>query len=258
MDLAPYIGITDFMYYDQAQAMQKVFEKHKPQGSPRLLHVGVMMSYKTLHNMETKWDRAFPPKQVIATIFCSAGTYNCLHYADFSEADIEFPKSLARAIGWGGMGIHAIQLDMCWPPPGDIAQAVHMSRKQLEVILQIGKKAMSEARYKPSSVAKSLDAYEGVIHRVLLDMSGGRGEPMKPGKLLPFARAIRERHPQLGITFAGGLGPESMHLMGPIIEEFPDASCDAQGRLRPSGNALDPIDWSMASEYLVRALACLP
>jgi len=34
-------------------------------------------------------------------------------------------------------------------------------------------------------------------------------------------------------------------------------SIDAQGQLRPSKSALDPIDWSMAEEYLIKALQVL-
>ena len=60
-----------------------------------------------------------------------------------------------------------------------------------------------------------------------------------------------------GIVAAGGLGPESVGLVEPLYREFPDLSIDAQGKLRPSGSALHPIDWDMAETYLVKALQLL-
>ena len=72
--------------------------------------------------------------------------------------------------------------------------------------------------------------------------------------LILFTRAIKQRFPELGITVAGGLGPQTVCLAKPIIDEFPDLSIDAQGKLRPSGSALDPIDWNMAETYLTEAL----
>ena len=59
------------------------------------------------------------------------------------------------------------------------------------------------------------------------------------------------------IVAAGGLGPETMHLVDPIVKEFPDVSIDAQGRLRPSESALDPVDWNTAGAYIIKALELL-
>lgn len=71
--------------------------------------------------------------------------------------------------------------------------------------------------------------------------------------LIPFVRAIRQSFPCLGVTVAGGLGPDSMCLVEPLVRKFPGISIDARGKLRPSGNALDPIDWEMAEGYLSEA-----
>lgn len=215
-----------------------------------------MMSFKTLYGFETKWSKVFPPKEEIAGIFRCDDLYNCLHYADYDN-DPLFWRSLSQAIGYGGIGISAVQLDMIWPEPGNIANAVHVSRKQIEVILQVGAKAMEAAGNDPVEVVRRLEDYDGVIHRVLLDKSMGRGLGMDAEGLLQFARAIRKRFPELGITVAGGLGPDTLHFLGSLPIQFPDISIDAQGKLRPSGNALDPVDWDMAGRYLIKALELL-
>ncbi|MES2985964.1 MAG: hypothetical protein V4686_02450 [Patescibacteria group bacterium] len=251
----PYIGITDFMNYEQVERMLAVFEANKKPGQNRRLHVGVMMSYKTLNKTETKWSKAFPANDDIRHIFQSSETMNCLHYADYEGVDVW--RNLAKAIEFGGYLIDALQLDMVWPDPVAISTAVHTSRKFPEVILQIGKNAMEEAGNDPAQVVERLQDYNGIIHHVLLDKSMGRGLGMDAVGLLPYARAIRDAYPDLGLAVAGGLGPNTMGLVKPLLEEFPHISIDAQGQLRPSGNALDPIDWDMAEKYIVNALALL-
>jgi len=254
--MRPYIGIADFTSFGQVREMLSVFNCHLSKGSSRQLHVGVMMSYKTFCGIPSKWRDVFPPKGQIPEIFNSNQVYNCLHYVDYDDKT-DF-RILSQAILYGGTNIHAIQLDMVWPDPGMIASGVHASRKHVEVILQIGKNALEQADNDPQVVVEKLRDYEDVIHRVLLDKSMGRGIGLDAQSLLPFARAIRKNFPQMGIGAAGGLGPDTMHLIEPFIEEFPDISIDAQSKLRLSGNALDPISWGMARRYLAKALEVLP
>lgn len=251
----PYIGITDFMTYAQVERMLAVFKTNAKPGQHRRLHVGVMMSRKTLHGLETKWSKAFPPKETIADIFGSSETMNCLHYADYDAVDVT--ESLTRAISFGGDGINALQLDMIWPNPEHVAHAVNSSGKKLEVVLQVGKDAIEQADNDPEKIVAKLQEYVGVVHHVLLDKSMGKGLGMDAEGLIPFAQAIRDTFPDLGIVAAGGLGPESIGLVEPLAKDFPDVSIDAQGKLRPSGSALDPIDWDMSEVYLIKALALL-
>jgi hypothetical protein len=87
MNIQPYVGITDFTNFEQVTKMLEVFRRHKSSGSQRVLHVGVMMSFKTLNDIETKWSQAFPLKDTIADIFRSNDddVYYCLHYADYEH-----------------------------------------------------------------------------------------------------------------------------------------------------------------------------
>lgn len=257
MNMNPYIGITDFTSFDQVVKMLEVFRRHKSPGSQRVLHIGVMMSFKTLNNIDNKWSKVYPPKETIADIFLPSDddVYYCLHYADYSDKTKS--TDLARGIEYAGPFVHAIQLDMPWPDPVMVSNGVHTSHKQIEVILQIGKASIDECNGNPEEVVRRLEDYDGVIHRVLLDKSMGRGIGMNATELIPFARAIKDRFPDLGLVAAGGLGPDNMDLVEPLIKEFPDISIDAQGKLRPSGDALDPIDWNMAGVYLSKALELL-
>lgn len=251
----PYIGITDFTDPAQVIHMLDVFRRFRRPGSRRRLHVGVMMSYKTLRGIETKWAKAFPPASAIADIFAFDMPFNALHYADYDGMP-SFADDLEAAIAYGGPKLHAVQLDMTWPDP-DVVQRIAEAHPGLEIILQIGTAAMKQANDDPLRVVERLAAYKNAFHRILLDKSLGKGLGMDAGGLLPFARAIREAYPDIGLVAAGGLGPGTLGLVAPLSQTFPDLSIDAQGRLRRSRDALDPIEWDLAEAYLIEALATL-
>jgi hypothetical protein len=237
----PYIGINDFTDFGQVKEMLRVFAAHLTHGSTRKLHVGAMMSRNSLRGTPGRWEKAFPPKERISEIFSSDGAYNCLHYADY-EYDSDFCRNFSEAIGYGGTGIHAVQLDAFWPDPGYLAECVHRSRKNIDVILQIGTPAFDEAGNEPRRLLERLADYEDVIQGVLLDRSMARGLGLEVFNVIPFVREIKRRYPKLGVGVAGGIGPDTMHLVKPIAAEYPDVSILAQEQLRPSGRVLDPVD----------------
>lgn len=257
-----YFGITDFTDFSQVEKMYSVFQAHKGSDSESILHVGVMMSYKTFHGLPTKWADVFPPIEWIPGIFQSDKVYNCLHYADYDDSESDHGLRMyvglyKMATSMAQCGWNALQLDIPWPNPV-LLEDIRLHMPQ-EVILQVGAKALEIVGNDPREVVNRLEQYldRGVIDRILLDKSMGKGLGMNAKELLLYIRAIKDKWPDIEdaqIVVAGGLGPFTMHLVEPILEEFPGVSIDAQGRLRPSGSALDPIDWSLAKAYLVRAL----
>ncbi len=255
--IQPYIGITDFMKRQEAERMLAVFKKHAPADTNRILHVGVMMSRKTLNGLPTSFAKAFPKNEDIASIFHSNEVLNCLHYADYNGQDRELAKNLAKAISFGGERIHALQLDMVWPDPDSIAKAVKESGKLLKIILQVGKGSLEEVEDDPNLLVERLEEYSGIIDCVLLDKSMGHGLGLDAEELGPFAEAIRDAFPKMSLAAAGGLGPDTLHLVEPLLSDFPELSIDAEGRLRKSNNIMDPIDWNMAETYLAKALKLL-
>lgn len=256
MRLVPLVGITDFTSFEQVENMLTIYRAQKKDGSERRLHVGVMMSRKTLRGEPTKYTSVFPPKEKVASIFVSKEVYNCLHYADY-ESDPDRVKNLYEALTCGGIDMNAVQLDMVWPDPKEIAEAVKKFGQEIEIILQLNSKAMEQVGDSPTIVVQKLEEYRGLIHRVLVDKSGEKGIGMDATAIIPYVRAIRDRFPDWGLVVAGGLGPNTLHLVEPIASLYPSISIDAQGKLRPSGSNLDPVDWGMAGQYLTRALKLL-
>lgn len=250
----PYIGITDFMSAEQARAMLSVFSQQSINSVlQRKLMVGVMMSYKTLVGIYTRWTKAFPSNDAVAKIFVSdPPAFNTLHYADYDGIDVV--KCLPAAVQIGGENIHALQLDMIWPDPVAIEE-VSRQYPDLQIILQVGKNAFQAIGDDVAGLLSRLEQYGEHLDYVLLDRSMGRGLPMEPERLRPFLRALKHERPDLGLAVAGGLGPNTVQVVQSLVSEFPSLSIDAQGRLRPSGDALnEPIDWNMAEEYLRKAI----
>lgn len=248
----PYVGICDFESAAQATAMAKVLAANGGADAERRLMVGVMMSYKTLNGLPTKWAGVWPDKDELSSIFIPHHrALNTLHYADYDGIDVLM--NLLRAAGYGGFDLDAVQLDMIWPPVDDI-MTFSDARQDLRIILQVNSRSLEMAGDDPTRVVERLSAYNGALDCVLLDKSMGRGKGMDAQALLPYLRAIRSGIPDLHLAVAGGLGPDTLHLVEPIVEEFPDVSIDAQGQLRKSGDSRDPIDWGRATLYVQRAM----
>ena len=148
--------------------------------------------------------------------------------------------------------MHAVQLDLIWPTCYKILE-FRWHHPEIKIILQVGAKAFEAIDHNQDWLVSRLKNYGPAIDYVLLDKSGGRGLGMDVEGLRPYLRAIRDAGLTIGLAVAGGLGPDTMHLVEPLIPEFPDLSWDAQGKLRPSGNAMDSIDWNMAGEYVKKA-----
>lgn len=225
--------------------MEVLRSTFKPFWTPRL-GIGVMMSYKTLNGIETKWSEAFPANSSIRNIWVDdPDAYNVLHYADYANNPLL--PNLEKAMVFAE-GCDAIQLDMVWPNPHDLLD-FRSSYPDTKIIIQVNSKAL-ERCWGNREVAGYLQMYGDTIDVALLDMSMGSGRSMDPLLLQELAEQIIETCPHLSIAAAGGLGPETLHLADPLFVTEPALSIDAQSKLRPSGNALDPLDTGYCERYL--------
>lgn len=217
------------------------------------------MSKKTMLGLPSRWAKVFPANNVVHEIFLRRGiAYNCLHYADYGSPDPEFAKNLLRAMRHSGKYLDAVQLDIPWPDPQGIADAIQAVKRFPEVILQVGQQAFEEIDNDPDLLIRKLNSYTlnsskgptSVIHRVLLDRSMGEGKPLDPQDLLRFMRVIREKRPDLGLVVAGGIGPKTLNLLDPILAEFPDVSTDSQGAMTEKGSGSDALSMNIVLPFL--------
>jgi hypothetical protein len=256
-----YVGITDFRTREEAEKMQLALEGSTwGMKNPPVLMVGLMISFKTLWGIESKWTPIFPIKERLDEIFpdYDAWTLNTIHYADFVDHGVWGPEyslfhSLAKAIDYARNNLHAIQLDMTWPDPGEIAGAIHASRHAIQVVLQIGRKALNVAGHNPKIVARMLEDYTEVIDGVLLDQSMGEARLMDSELLISYLEEIQKAHPQLHLAVAGGLRHNTLSVLVPLLERFPNLSIDAQAGLHEDNNAMLPVSLRAQEAYLEEA-----
>ena len=246
-----YVSITDFFTVEQARNMRELI----PQGPDLVLGVGVMASWKTIKGLPTKWVNSFPPIQTVAGIFePDPRVFNVLHYASDVEPE-RFFEQLVVATLFGGVNMEGLQLDIEWPS----ASALALYKKyfpKIKIILQVGPQALETVNHSAKEIARRVaEEYAPYIDYVLLDGSGGRGIPMETGPLLEKIAAIKENAPDLAIAVAGGLGPNTLHLVEPILRVYPGVSIDAQGKLRKE--KMDPVDWNMAGDYVKKFVEML-
>lgn len=261
----PYISITGFTSPGEVRRMLNVFRHHSKLG--REVHfklgVGVTITRKTLNDLPTKWSAICPTNDLVADIFVSDGKpqkwsgtdywlFNKLHYADFDGIDIL--ANLFKATQFGGKNMNALQLDMIWPDP-EILRAYREKYPNIKIILQINRIAFDQIANDPEKLVERLLPYGKTINYVLLDKSMARGLPMKAHELEPFVKIINPRT-SLEVVVAGGLGPDTLHLLGETLPHYL-VSIDAQAQLCEGNNALNPTDWDRAGEYLRKALSLL-
>jgi hypothetical protein len=267
--IRPYIGVTDVASREQAREFLATFKKYRSSTSTRMFHLGLMMSRKTLRGEDSPWAKIFPTKETISQIFLDdPDVLNVLHYVDYRKPgavhllhDLRDATRFANAEGT----MNGLQLDMTWPEAAAII-AYKRLHPQVRIILQVGPRAFEEIKHDPRVLFTRLCEYQGSLEYVLLDESAGKGEPLETERLRPFMQSVKKfseyvmrEYPSPDyeylprIAIAGGLGPDTVGLIGPLLEEFLDLSIDAQGKLRPSGDIKEPIDTDFVNKYIEKS-----
>lgn len=238
----PYIGVTDFTDRQQVSEAAACI----PASTNRRLHVGAMMSYKTLNNIPTTtgWERIWLDQVGLHSLFIEdKSVFNVLHYADYDDKTTLV--DLIRAIQLAGPGVEGLQLDMKWPTPSLLSNFKSVF-PHIKIIQQIGHLAIKESH----DWERDLAAYEGLVDYILLDCGMGKGVTFTSDYMLFLLSAALKYFDQDQVVVAGGLGPETYLNLKPVLELYPNVSCDAQGRLRHSRNAADPLDMVLVKKYI--------
>ena len=248
MKQLPYFGVTGFMTANEIDAVRCIANDFRSLThdwyAKRRIMIGVLASSKTLAGIPNKWPNRYPDPKKISGIFSPHyAALNLIHYASDDKDSLH--DQLQQLIHLGGSLLDGFQLNMRWPHPAKL-----VALKGMRVVLQIGAGAMGAIGDDPAFCAKCLDEYIGTVTDVLIDASGGKGIPMQTEAALRYVRAIRERHPNLGIGVAGGLSSETLSLLDPIKAFAPDISIDAEGALR---NSEDHLDIAKMDSYLYAA-----
>jgi hypothetical protein len=221
-----YVGVTGFMSRKEVnEALAMV-----PKGSTRRLMVGVLMSSKTFDGQPNNWPGRYPKREAVADIFPhDPRALNLIHYTT------DRPKSLfSQLMGiteyYGGPNLDGFQLNISWPSVEEINKYWESQRKSF-LVLQVGSKAMAEVE----SIEHFVDlvgAYLPMVKAVLINPGSGKRKPLDAAEVEEYFSALRSAYPKLGLVAAGGLGPDTLHLIHPLIQKFSGLSSDAERLLR--------------------------
>ena len=210
MHALPYIGVCDVSSLEQILLLRDHFRPFEP----LFLKAGVTMTRKVLWGIPSEWKKVCPPKRHIAKIFAARLdlVLNTVHYADYDGVDLE--PSLERVARLGGPHLNLIQLDMVWPDPS-VLERFRKKYPAVNFILQIGGKALAEVGENPLRMWGAVRSYDGIVSRLLLDKSGGKGRALDPRSLVRFVDILYERMDEPGVggrTRAGHLPPRGATL----------------------------------------------
>ena len=249
MNRKQYIGVTGFMTRQEVESALSAM----PQDSQILLMVGVLASYKTLNGQEPGNPKRYPNIHAIKNIFVDhPKALNLIHY-NTRETDTLLSQ-LNSLVEEAGPCLHGFQLNICWPPNWQLARFKE-NNPNMRMVLQISEKAFSAAEYSAKKLSSRINDYKDSITDILLDGSGGTGKTLRPDFMNYYISHIRNSCPNIGIGVAGGLSPNTPHLIEAVALNHPGVSIDAEGKLR--NLVSDELELESTKLYIKRSLSIL-
>ena len=242
----PYVGITGIGTPAESAALVPIAVSQKQ----RRLMIGALVSSNSMAGKANRWPHRYPPPSNLAAIFSDhPASFNVVHYNTHQPSTLA--GQLTEIAELAGGCLHGFQLNMAWPAPSQL-ESFRVRCPNIQVILQLNRQAFETAERLPGGVAEKLRReYQGLFDHALLDLSAGRGEILDPEWAADQLRRLYSADLDAGFGVAGGLSAETLPMIGPLLQEFPNLSIDAEGRLRDQNDFLDLVQ---AEKYLLKAL----
>lgn len=239
----PYIGITGFTDKEETLALTGCM----PESPKRLLMVGVLANQLTLQGL---WNNKRHPKvEKIKDIFLDHPlTLNIIHYYTLHTDTLY--EQLLYLTEFGGPNLHGFQLNFAWPYIDDLRRYKSKYPDKLLVLVITGD-AFKRVGYSPQLLIKKVSHYRGIVDYMLLDQSEGFGIPLNTEFMLKYLGGSNIQELDMNLVIAGGLYSETLYLIEPIIKKFPNASIDAEAKLR---NKDDTLNLDFSRDYLYKSL----
>lgn len=229
----------------------------------RKLMCGVLVSTKSLQGERGKWYRRYPEPTTIPDIFMAdKRVLNLLHVAFGNSLSSVLLKNLINLVNRSGWRLlNGFQFNGSWPSNADLDSlpGADVFPEGLRVVLQVRpvraeivfadkepimrRNAIEQAR-EANAITRATD--------VLIDASGGRGDPIDVTTAGLYAQAFKEHAPRLHVGIAGGLCAREMPRVRDLVQRH-GLSVDAEGQLRDGGDG-GTLNIDAMKDYL--KLAC--
>lgn len=271
----PYIGFTGAIHIAQILDTYRHASHplHPPENHYRILNryelfAGILVSDKTMAGLPNSHPDCFPPVDEIPSLLAY---YEGLGYIiHFCTANARCGDTLQKLMGICEQPGHnqncltGFQINHPNPNLRDLKVALKHLRARREgveqksrMILWVGPGILGMRWQEPERIISHIQPYRQAeaITDVLLDWSGGQGQPFDPAKLYDAIGLIRNHFPDLGITLGGGLGPDNTYGQLSDLAQSYRLSADAQSALfHPETERLAP---DQASKFITESLYAL-
>jgi hypothetical protein len=229
-----YWGITGFTHPNQPVT---VLQNLPADLQPKIM-IGVLASWKTLTGLAPGQPKRYPPIEATGAIFPDdLRVLNLYHY------NTPQPKTLAQQlfslVNYGGPYLHGFQLNMTWPPVGQL-QEFRARYPDIKIVLRINNESLYLVDHNLEKLAKKIRLrYQRYIDYVLIDMSGGTGRLLDVNHTYILLNSLRLwLNPRIGLAVAGGLNANNLNILRPVVHCFRNLSIDTESGVRDAENNL--------------------
>lgn len=249
----PYIGISGIMSRDEIRQIFSAigFNDQRPTA------FGVLISAKTIRGIPNKYPNRYPSPERLRDVFVrwNARDLLVLHYS--ADDDRTLTEDIGLAIQAIGRAPDGVQLNIKnpygeqLPNPNKVA-AIASTYPRMRIILQIVSSMFSSR----ADLWRYVREYAFSATDVLFDGSRGNGvdyfaKPRNVDSVRADLLELRSSFPHLGLGIAGGLSAHTLPQVEELLQEIPDLSIDAEGRLRDEN---DHLNINAAIEYATTAI----
>ncbi|HVX24316.1 MAG TPA: hypothetical protein VG992_03170 [Candidatus Saccharimonadales bacterium] len=248
----PYVGVSGIGHFEEQLAIGDMALKLGMLTSEHFVMIGVQATGKSqVQEIENSRGRAWHPvgdelKDAAVTddSGITRGFVHCFFEDDELEVGLE--RVMERSSGY----LQGLQLNKLPWMDNDYRPILHDLKHQqrdVAVVLQAHSDILDW--YRPHEVVRRLGTLP--VDYVLFDASEGAGRLMNPGRLRRYVDELYQAQLPIGAVVAGGLEASNLDdYFGPLLAEFDDLSCDAEGRIRsgPEGNTR--LDFDKVRNYL--------
>ena len=247
---APYCGITGFTDPKQVESVLGFLrENYSLTNSPRLFMIGVLASDKSLAGKPSNPNR-YPPLESIKDILPNdARCLNLVHFNSKATDCSELFSQLCTVMDAGGENCHGLQLNIAHPPPSVLCVWKQEFPEGI-LVLQCGGTVLNGIT--GAGLVEHLQHYSPWIDYVLLDSSGGRGQPINIPLFCHLVQTLVNEGfgREMGIGVAGGLYEKTIPPLKEIASIYHPLSMDMEGGVR---DGKDQMDAEKAARSLLAA-----
>jgi hypothetical protein len=249
----PYVGISGVALSEQHAALRDVALRERIGTIGYFMMIGVQATGKTqvLDIDDRRGQLWYPVGDTIADAAIRDSSEATRPFVHCLFTDDELAQGVASVMRRTQHYVRGIQFNgLAWTDRdyGDVFRTFSVTYPGQSIILQAHRRVLESSS--PRELANRLSGVQADY--ILLDRSGGEGIRMEPETLREYVDAIYQRQLPVGVAVAGGLDADTVEaLFGPLAEQYPRLSCDAEGRLRKGPEGATELDLSRAEGFVL-------